>query len=81
MGIGIEYIYSLVQVLSHMSLGSKTMTGLPGGDRMCKLIHRMQRVEQNVEMLERRSGVKRPQVRGQRVFAGRCRKNNNSKHK
>lgn len=48
---------------------------------MCKLIHRMQRVEQNVEMLERGSGVKRPQVRGQRVFAGHCRKNNNSKHK
>lgn len=81
MEIGIEYISAGLGAVSHVTGFSKMMTGLPGGDRMCKLIHRMQRVEQNVEMLERGSSVKRPQVRGQRMFAGRCGKNNNSKHK
>lgn len=63
MGIGIEYIFTGLGAVSHVTGFSKMMTGLPGGDRM-------QRVEQNVEMLERGSGVKRPQVGGQRMFVG-----------
>lgn len=48
---------------------------------MCELIHRMLRVEQNMEMLERGSSVKRPQVGEQRMLAGHYGKNNDSKHK
>jgi hypothetical protein len=71
-GIGVEYIATGLGADSHVTGFSKMMTCMSGGHRMCKFIHRMLRVEQNVEMLERGSSVERPQTGEQRMFTGQC---------
>lgn len=59
--------------VSHVTVFSMIMAHIPGGDSMCKLIHRMQ--------AKWGLSVKRPQVRKQKVFPSYFGGNNNYRHK
>lgn len=73
MEMGAEYMFSGLGAVSCVTGFSDMMAHIPGGDRMCKVIHRMQRVEWG-------PSVKRSQMREQRVFPGYC-GGNNYRHK